>query len=205
MARRGNGTPWRKGQLTVIVLGLDQAPRGIGWAYGDGSSAPRFGYHECPDYGQDEVALAGHVFDWILTFGKSVGVEVIATEQILINTKRPNTTTLYAQFAVWSAINLACAPRFLNIEHAQVLVSDWRAWFLGSFPRPKHVGTDFLKDLAMRECAARDLYPKTHHEAEAIGIWSYELQQRDPAYRARQKFQTRRAESRRDAERREAM
>lgn len=191
----------------MIVLALDQAPRGAGFCYGDGSALPKWGYREFPSFEGNESALMDHVFDWLVTLGKSVGAEVAFTEQIVINARAINTAVLHKQFAVYDAIAFACGKRGLNIDHYEALIAEWRVSFLGIGGAPKHAGksrTDYLKDLAMRECAARGWLPGTHHEAEAIGIWDYGLKKLDASYRHRSAFQTRRAQTRRDEERRSA-
>lgn len=184
-----------------VIIGLDQAPSGSGFCYGDGAGVPVWGYREFSDYGDNEAALIAHIRPWARNLLKSTGAGACFTEQIVVNKHHINMPVLMKQCAVVCAIATECGD--LGVDHYEALISEWRAAFLGIGGAPKHGGGEFLKDLAMKECAQRGFLPQTHHEAEAIGIWSFGLAKLDPAYRARSKWQQRRAESRRDEERRE--
>lgn len=177
-----------------LVLGLDQAPSGTGWCYGDGSGPPTFGYRAFGNYADNESRMMDEIFDWLVAFGKSTGADAVCTEDI-IRSRRPNEKTLGKQYCVMAAVAFACGKHGLMVPHYEAGVSEWRAWFLGTGKGDK--------EMAMMECARRDLYPENHHVAESIGIWSWCLQRLDKSYRARESFQTRRAQGRRDAERRE--
>jgi hypothetical protein len=190
-----------------MVLGLDQSPRGSGYCHGDGSGPPAWGYRDFNNYGDNEAALIAHIRPWIRNLIKSTGAQAVFTEQILATNRGRDRRvvidmpTLLKQCAVVCAIATECGD--LGVDHYEAPISEWRVTFMGIGGAPRHSVKDYLKDLAMKECADRGFLPKTHHEAEAIGIWSYGLAKLDPAYRARSKFQQRRAESRRDEERRE--
>lgn len=194
-----------------LILALDQAPSGSGFGYGDGSGPPNHGYREFSDYGGNESALMDHVFDWVVTFGKSIGAEIVYTEQItprkgkivpgrggkLRIQSELDTNVLHKQYAVYCAVAFACGKRGLGVPHLEALISDWRKRFLGTTAGK----TDSLKAMAMAECATRNWYPANHHAAEALGIWDWAMQHHDPVYRHRTNPDHRRAQSRREAER----
>ena len=193
----------------MIVLGLDQAPRGIGWAYGEPGSVPARGWRENPDYDDNEELLLDDITDWLVTFVRAHKIERIYYEQIIVRTTRVNTKTTYKQFAVWSAI--MCAARELGMprHHCRItFISDWRAEFHhGMRPQRGHDGSesDAWKAMAVKECARRGWWTDDHNAAEACGIWDYGCKCEDKVYRARSKVATRRAEHAADEARREAL
>lgn len=166
----------------MLILGLDQSPRGTGWAYGDGSCVPKFGYREFADYQGDESALMDHIFDWLVTFGKSIGVDAVFTEQIIVYPQRIEMQSLHRQFAVYDAIAFACGSRGLRVPHYQADLTTWRMRFIGSRGAPRAAKKGFLKDAAIRAAADRGWLTDNHHTAEAIGIWDYGLAELDANY-----------------------
>lgn len=171
----------------MIVCGLDQAPSGTGWAYGDGSGPPRTGYQQFPDYGENESALIDYIFDWLVTFGKSAGIEAVYTEQIVVNPRAINMPVLLKQCAVVCAVASACGKRGLNIPHYQAEIASWRVRFLGVGGAPKGINgsrSDWLKNAACKACMQRGLLIDNHHIAEAVGIFDFGLSELDRKYRA---------------------
>jgi hypothetical protein len=169
----------------MIVLALDQAPSGTGWAWGTASSSPNQGYKQFPDYGNNESALFGYVFKWLRNFAKSIGAEAIYTEQIIIVPKHFHAPTVAKQYAVFAAALAACSEEFLNIPHYEAEVSTWR-----------HacgiLGPDW-KQAAIRWATSRGFYTDNHHVAEAIGILHHGLCEHDREYRLRSQAELRRA------------
>lgn len=192
----------------MICLGLDQAPRGIGFAYGEPGAVPKFGWRENPDYGDSEERLLDNVSDWLAQFIKSSGAERIFYEQIIIRTDRVNTITAYKQFVIWAAIMVAAKALNLPREHcSMVLISDWRKEFHHGMRPQRGSGAESAawKDMAIKECARRDIYTTNHNAAEAVGIWDFGCKCEDRTYRARSKVMKRRAEHDADEARRAAL
>jgi hypothetical protein len=177
----------------MVVCGLDQAPRGSGWCYGDGSKTPAFGYREFSDYGQNEGALARHVYDWFTTFAKSAGIQAVYTEQIVIRPHALDVPVVLRQAAVVVAIGFAATD--LGIDHYEALIGKWRVHFL----RTAKGKSETLKDLARVRCAERGWLIDNHHVAEACGIWDWGLCELDRVYRHRSGHHRRRAENADDA------
>jgi len=173
----------------MIICGLDQAPSGTGFCYGDGSGPPTWGYREFSHYGDNEGALVRHVYDWFKTFAKSAAIETVYTEQVTVSRGKGrgqqfdnlNMPVLFKQIAVIVAIGFAAHD--LGIEHYEATISAWRK----HFNRHAGGGGDHQKQLAVRRCADRGwlIDPKDHHTAEACGIWDYAMCQEDPVYRHR--------------------
>jgi hypothetical protein len=182
----------------MIVCGLDQAPAGTGFAYGDGSSRPEWGYKSFHDYGDNEGLLARHVCFWFKAFAKSAGVEKVYTEQIIVYPQRIDIPVLLRQAGVVVGIGFAAAD--LGIKHYQADVGKWRKHFL----RTAGGSTEVLKNLAMVRCADRGWLIDNHHIAEACGIWDYALCMEDPSYRHRSASVRRRLDTKADDAAREA-
>ena len=177
----------------MIVLGLDQAPSGTGWALGDGSGRPQFGYKAFPDYGNNESKLIGYIIAWLLPFARRCGVSTIFSEQIVIDTKRhANVPVLMKQCAVVSAIATVCCDELkdpetgevvfkgLAIPHYQAEIAAWRKRFIGLGMAPS--GFEW-KTEAIKACADRGWLIDRHDIAEACGVWDYGLAELDRVYR----------------------
>jgi len=182
----------------MIVIGLDQAPNNIGWAYSsdDESARPVWGCRVNGQYGENEAALMRDIKPWLTTFLISCGADAVYFEQILVNVGKFNMRTLHAQFAVTSTIQFACGE--LGIDCYDVDVSRWRKRFLGRGNAPKWTAandrTNWLKDSALRACADRGWLTDNHHAAEALGIMEFGLACSSPAYARRTKGQAVRRE-----------
>lgn len=163
----------------MIVLGLDQAPRGIGFAFGEPGAVPVVGYHSNPGFGDNTSRLSQHVYDWASELIRTVRPQVIYYEQVLVNLQRVEINTLWKQMAVVNSIELACAHLGMSDACFLVLIADWRRHFFNG-RRPGHTAADW-KALALLECEHRGWPQDNHHIAEACGIWSYacSLQQQE--------------------------
>lgn len=184
----------------VMVLGLDQSPKGAGFCLGNGDGAPTFGYRSFPEFGNNEALLIREIRQWLTTLCKSSGVEAIFTEEVLAG--RPlNVPILLKKCCVYAAV--ATVAGDLNIDDYAAPISAWRSWFIGGTPPKEFKGAqrDWWKKKAILECTERNWYVENDHVAEACGIWSFGLQQIDPIYRHRARPDHRRAQSRREAER----
>jgi hypothetical protein len=190
----------------MIILGLDQAPSGIGWAYGEPGGKPAFGWHELPDYGDNTARLGKAARQWLLTLGKSVGVERIVFEQIIVRKYGLHMPTLYKQFAVVCGIETAAEMLGLEDECYQVMIADWRTEFYAGMRPPKNCdeASSVWKDMAVKECARRGWWTDNHNAAEACGIWDWECKTVDKLYRARSRVDKRRQQSAHDEARRTA-
>jgi hypothetical protein len=177
----------------MIVLGMDQAPSGSGYCHGDGSGVPSWGYHEFPNYGDNEASLISHIRAWLTNLVKSSGAQAIVTEQILINKRHTNVPVILKQCAVVCAV--ATVAGDLGLDHYQADVSVWRKHFL----RSAGGSSETLKDLARVRCAERGWLIDNHHVAEACGIWDWGLCELDRVYRHRSGHHRRRAENADDA------
>lgn len=179
----------------MIVLGLDQAPKGSGWAVGDGSTVRpvQWGYKEFPDYGENESELTGFIIDWLRNLIKSSGAEAVYTEQIILDLRHPNIPVLILQASVIAAVAVTCNKHFCNVPHFQAEISSWRK-------RAGIVGPDW-KDAAIRWCAlTRNVLTSNHHIAEAVGVWHFGLCELDASYRARADVELRRAQHQKSLE-----
>lgn len=186
----------------MIVLAFDQSPEVTGYAVGDPSGPPAFGSLIHSDYGGNEGLLMSQVYDQVTNLAKSFGAECIFWEQIIIYPERLHLPSLAKQFAVKNAIEMAGA-RALHIDVYEAPISKWRPWFLGTDKTPKGTKdrTAWFKACAERECTEIGLWPGSHHEAEAVGIWHWAQQEIDADFRFKDGPRHRRAASRRDAER----
>lgn len=181
----------------MLVLGLDQSPKGIGWCYGLPGAKPAFGYHQNLDFGDNTARLGRHVREWLITFAKSAGVETIYFEQVLVRKYGLHMPTLYRQMAVVAGIETAAEMIGLEDSCFQIMIADWRTQFHHGMRPPKGQGdeSDAWKAMAIKECARRDWYTTDHNIAEACGIWHYGCLVQDKVFRARQRVAKRRAES----------
>ena len=191
----------------MIILGLDQAPRGIGFAYGEPGAVPVRGWHELPDYGNNTARLRRAVREWTSQIIKSTGAERIYFEQILIRTVRIHMPTMHRQFAVVGGIETAAEMLGLEDFCFEVMIADWRREFHHG-ARPQHGKDDqseAWKALALKECAARNWWTEDHNVAEACGIWAFGCLCEDPIHRARSRLAKRRAQHEADEARRAAL
>ena len=191
----------------MIVLGLDQAPRGIGWAYGEPGSVPQRGWRENPDYGDNTARLRRDVREWLVTFAKSTGANAIFFEQVLVRKHGLHMPTLHKQFAVVGGIETAAEMLGLEDHCCEVMIADWRAEFHhGTRPQKGDGGeSSAWKTLAIKECARRGWWTDDHNAAEACGIWDFGCKCSDKVYKARARVGKRRAQHEADEARREAL
>lgn len=188
----------------MIIVGMDQAPRGIGFAHGPPGSVPVRGWAELPDYGDNTARLSGCVFDWATAFLKSVGAEAVYFEQILVRKFGLHMPTLYKQFAVVAGIEFAARQLGLHDYCYQVMVADWRTEFYAGARPSKNCDelSTAWKDMAVAECARRNWYTDNHNIAEACGLWDYGCKCADKVYRHRARVSKRRQQSAADEARR---
>jgi hypothetical protein len=192
----------------VIVLGFDQSPNGIGFAYGEPGSKPTRGYRENPDCGDAEGELEGYVYDWALKFYDEVRPDAIFYEQVVVRKVGFDIQVLYKQLAVVSGLRFAARQRGLGRQFYISYINEWRTWFHHGLRPQKHPvlsATEIWKDMALKECAARNWWTSQHDVAEACGIWDWGCQELDSTYRARSRVLRRRAEHVADEERRAAL
>lgn len=176
----------------MIILGLDQAPSCIGFAWGEPGARPALGRHENPDYGANEGLLMRHVREWLVATVKSTGADAVFFEQVILNAAHPNPVTYQRQLALQNIIQLTCVD--LGVEAQQVLVADWRREFYAGARPPKVKGENLWKEFAVKECARRGWWTDNHDAAEAAGIWWFGCLCADPALRRRARIDMRRAE-----------
>lgn len=190
----------------MIVLGLDQAPVGTGFAYGEPGGRPTFGYHPNGDYGDNTARLRKHVREWLVNLIKSAGIERIYFEQIIVRKHGLHMPTLHKQFAVVGGIETAAEMLGLLDDCYEVLIADWRTEFY-SGGRPSKTAdseSDGWKAMASPECARRGWLTDNHNVAEALGIWHFGCVCTDRIYRVRSGVHKRRAQSAHDEARRGA-
>lgn len=190
----------------MIILGLDQAPVGIGFAYGEPGGRPTFGYHPNDDYGDNTARLRKHVREWLVNLIKSAGIERIYFEQIIVRKHGLHMPTLHKQFAVVGGIETAAEQLGLLDDCFEAMIADWRTEFY-SGGRPNKSAdslSDQWKAMAPPECARRGWLTDNHNIAEALGIWHYGCWCTDKIYRARSGIRKRRAQSAADEARRGA-
>lgn len=204
----------------MLVLGLDQAPRGIGWAYGEPGSVPKRGYQPLSDWGNNDADLEEEAEKWLVALCKSAGIERIYFEQVIVRKVGLDINILYRQFAVVYAVVTASRIVGLKYETFQVNIADWRTSFYHGrrAPKSKQSGDESIawKDMAMTECLRRGWLieepkpdaPKrlqvAHNIAEACGIWDHGCKLTDKAYYTRSRIDARREQTKADEERRTA-
>lgn len=191
----------------MIVCGLDQSPRGIGWAVGEPGSVPLRGYVENPNYGDNTARLGVYVFRWAVAFFTEHQVARIFYEQIIARRNGFNAPTFHKQARVVGGIELAAAELGMADHAYEVLIADWRREFHHGLSPAKGRGdeSEAWKALALKECAARNWWTEDHNVAEACGIWDFGCKCEDPTYRARARLLKRRAEHDADEARRAAL
>jgi hypothetical protein len=211
----------------VIILGLDQAPIGIGFAYGEPGSVPTRGYHENPNYGDNTGRLSAHVYDWVKTFAKSIGAERAYFEQIVVRKPKKfekngrmidkwalDINILHRQFAVVAGIELGLNHIGLADGAYEVDIADWRReFYAGSRPtRGQGSESEAWKVMSLRECLRRgwliteELNGKPNHNvAEACAIWFYGCCHADRRFRVAAGIDKRRQQMKADEARREAL
>lgn len=174
----------------MMVLGVDQAPRHTGFAYGESrvGCVPVWGVKHFESYGENEIFLIRDVRRWLLTLCEEVQPAVIYCEQIIINQRHINLPVTYQQFAVVAAIS--SVAEHLGIDVFQVDIATWRKRALGKSNKPKWAvdGEDqWLKEAAKLACADRNWLIEDHNSAEAALIWEYGCAHADKEYMAASK------------------
>ena len=190
----------------MIVVGFDQAVKGIGWAWGEPGSVPSRGWQELPDYASNTARLGKYVREWTITFLKSIGAERVYFEQVIKRNIGFHMPTLQKQLKVQGMIETAAEMVGLEDDAYEVMIADWRTQFHHGMRPPKNSDSesDAWKMMALKECAARGWWTDDHNVAEACGIWDYGCKCADKIYRARAKVTRRRAEHEADEARRAA-
>lgn len=188
----------------MLVVGLDQAPVGTGFCYGEPGITPTWGFHPNAEYGDNTARLQKHVREWAVTFFKSIGAERVYFEQIIVRKFGLHMPTLYKQFAVVSGIEAAASMTSLEDDCFQVLISDWRReFYAGSRPtKGQDDESAAWKDMAKVECARRGWLIDNHNIAEACGIWFYGCCHADDKFRRSQLADKRRRQTAADDARR---
>lgn len=180
------------------ILGLDQAVKGIGWCVGEPGARPSYGWRENPDYGENTARLGKSVFDWLVQFCKSAGVDRIFFEQVLVRRHGLHMPTLQKQLRVVGAIEFAAIELGLIDDVFEVDLADWRREFYAGRRPPKDADSQSKawKELSLVECADRGWLIEDHNIAEACGIWHFGCCYSDRRYWTTQKVHKRRAELR---------
>lgn len=180
----------------MLILGLDQAPSNIGFAYGEPGAVPVWGVHRCNDYGDNTARLGKHVREWVMTLGKSIGAERIYYEQTLVRKFGFSMPTYRKQTKVADAIETAADMLGLLDDVFEVDIGDWRREFYAGKRPPKNADSQSAvwKEIAVQECLARNWLVEDHHAAEACGIWYYGCVHSDKRFRVQHKVTMRRAE-----------
>lgn len=188
----------------MIILGFDQAPRGIGFAHGEPGSVPTRGWYELPNFGDNTARLGEAVYDWVKIFAAEVRAGRIYFEQIISRRTGFDYQTFYKQATVGCNIEIAAAHIGLRDHVFEINIADWRREFYAGARPPK--GCDELsnawKEMAVKECARRGWWTDNHNAAEACGIWDFGCKNADKVYKHRAKVGKRRQESALDEQRR---
>ena len=186
----------------MVIVGLDQAPKGIGFAYGEPGSVPSRGYHENPDYGDNTSRLTLHVYEWALQFIKSTGAERVYFEQVIVRTHGLHLPTLYKQFGCVAGIELAAAQMGIADDAWQVNIAEWRTFFYSGARPPKGANSETAvwKDMALRQCLEEGwmIADLNHNVAEACGIWMFGCACSDKKFKVARSVKNRRIELRRE-------
>ncbi len=179
----------------MVVLAFDQAPKCIGFAYGEPGGVPVRGLHENPDYGENTARLGKHVREWALQLIKSTGAERIYFEQIIVRKHGLYLPTLHKQFKVASAIETAAEMAGILDAIFEVDIADWRkAFYGGNRPGKNAEQSAAWKEMAMVECAARNWLVDDHNVAEACGIWVFGCMHTDKRVKSQERVAARRRE-----------
>jgi hypothetical protein len=188
----------------MVIVGLDQAPIGIGFAYGEPGGRPTFGYHQNGDYDDNTARLRKHVREWLVNLIKSAGIERIYFEQIIVRKHGLHMPTLHKQFAVVGGIETAAEMLGLIDDCYETMIADWRReFYAGSRPtKGQDDESASWKDMARVECARRGWLTDNHNIAEALGIWDFGCACTDKIYKVRAGLTKRRQQSAADERRR---
>jgi hypothetical protein len=177
----------------MMIVGLDQSPSGIGFAYGEPGSVPARGYHELPDYGDNTARLGGAVRKWAVPFFKSVGAEIIYYEEIFKGEK--SIDVIFKQATVITNLETAADIIGRPDDIYMVTCKEWRDdFFMGAKPTKPHDKSAQWKSMALAQCLRKNWLTDNHHVAEACGIWFRGCMLNDPRFRHAQKVHQRRAE-----------
>lgn len=204
----------------MMIGALDQAPRGIGWAYGEPGGTPKRGYQPLSDFGFNDALREEEVEDWVVAFCKSAGIERLYFEQVIVRKVGLDINVLYAQMAVVCGVYVGARRSGLKHETLQVNIADWRDSFYHGRRAPKSKArgseTEAWKDMSMTECLRRgwlieEPFPDrpikfrvAHNIAEACGIWDHGCKLSDKNYYTRSRIDARRQQTKADEERRTA-
>lgn len=190
----------------MIIAGFDEAPRRIGWCYGEPGTVPTRGLKELPDYGDNTQRLGRYVRDWGKNFLKSCNAERAYVENIFVRKHGFNMPVFMKQARVLLTLEDAAELAGLDADLGfwVVDISDWRREFYAGSRPTKGQGSesDAWKEMALVECLRRGWLCEDHNVAEACGVWFYGCCHADRAYRMRQKVHTRRRQSEADERRR---
>lgn len=186
----------------MTILGLDQAPTCIGYAYGEPGGVPTRGVYRPPNYGENTARLGKNVREWAVTLMKSIGCTHVYFEQILVRRHGLHLPTLHKQFKVAGAIETAAEMLGLEDDCYEVDIGDWRReFYAGSRPtKGQDAESPTWKDLALKECLRRNWLVDDHNAAEACGIWFYGCLHSDPNLRRQHKAEVRHVQLKRERE-----
>lgn len=186
----------------MILLAFDQAPKCIGYAYGEPGAVPVRGLHTCNDYGENTARLGRHVREFAVDLIKSSGAVRVYFEQILVRRHGLHMPTLWRQFKVASGIETAAELCGLEDACFEIDIADWRREFYRGARPPLKTDSqsEAWKDMARRECARRGWLVEDHNVAEACGIWFYGCLHSDPATMRQHKIDRDREQHRRERE-----
>lgn len=170
----------------MMILGLDQAPRHIGYSWGESKfgTVPKWGVTDFSSYGAATGFLIRDIRKWLTNLCKSIIPEVVYYESFFNN---GNNVTFFEQCIVASLVEVVAED--IGAACHVVQVDKWRKRQLGSSNRPKWTpanNENWFKEAAVKACADRNwlIDPKQHHAAEASLIWDYGCAHADNGYRA---------------------
>lgn len=159
------------------------------------------------DYGTDDQRMMRDLEFEIVGLLKKFQPRFVFFEELVFDERKLrnggfNAQTLISQASVIAAIQFVTMQH--NIEAMQVKIAVWRKWLLGAANAPKWAvgkntsSRDWLKDAAVKRVAELwNIYVKTDHEAEAIGIGHYGLSWASTDYKFTWKAETDRARQKR--------
>lgn len=151
------------------ILALDQSPSSTGFALWDDGLALSGAWPLCEGIARRAIGF-NEIHARLLAIHKDRPIDLIAYEQPI---KRPSDKVekLIALYGVAAHIESFCQKR--QIRCFVIGQHSWRETWLGK----KHgiKGSEDLKRAAIERARQYDFDPKTHDEAEALGILDHQL------------------------------
>lgn len=162
-----------------MILALDLSTN-VGWA----SFSPEAGYRsgEFEIEGKALGRFALNYSRWLAA--KLADVEECFIEDMFLG-KQTQALTVIKLAGLRFETARACEMRGIRCQTVEL--GKWRSHFIGTSQAPKPIqkakkGPAWLKARAIEECRKRGWNPKTHNEAEALGILDFVRSKQDPTY-----------------------